>query len=975
MSFSRRLDTGIATALSFEDRVAQATVREHVDFERVFQYLCEEREKRMLQNDNMSMEEMSIVSLMRWFKCDFFKWCNKPACDNFDCDGRPSDMDPQGMAPPTAVEEREGGAYRVEVYRCRLCNRITRFPRYNKPAYMVKHSRRGRCGEFANVFGMLLRSLGYDVRYVLDFTDHVWVEVWIEALQRFVHCDPCERALDSPMVYEGGWKKKLTHVISCSRYGVDDAISRYSRSMHEVLSRRGTEFNETAAQEDIELKDIQLLSSFISQDLSRGTSDFFTKEFPASLFERFSRGISAFENLPEIPEELMDQRRTMHKADLESMRFLPPGALSPAEARGRTSGDLAWRQQRGEIQTMDGNSTNDCGADENALCTTGHDRPLNDIFRQLWQQAKASGRYRWLHDANGFIISKSFISEMLLELPFEAHIQNTHLQLPTTSFASSMTIHGLTLPLRKEGIHLYCVTNMNNALYSDDGALDSYVLQSVFGENAAIQSSNPIRDALARTQGGIVIVHLDSSQLLSTFTQLLSLVQQVFHLSEEQVASLRRPNRAYIIATAIATATLHDSQVSIVPGSAHVLSRDTFPLAAVKDGVSTSLSACLARVWIRNDVPSGALSSNPAVSGSSSLSASFEPLDNCLCSSVKEVLFSMDNETLDTFQTRAMSRLLIRTPPEDVHDHVATTCTGFSIVTDHTATKLTHSALFFDALGASTLRQQTGAKTWILSGSKCSVADTDTPPLPQGGHWQSHQLVVATFHDVGGGHHGDTVYWDGTNWLRSSNWSLSRVHLWAGTSLTNGVQCEYVEPGTGTTLLSPIFSSSEGSPQQSSFSMGPQHYVTALQVRAGSLIDGMSISRSDGQRVTVGGSGGSLIEVTWHPNDQETLLGFFGGCGGHLHNVGVVIKHIIGESSVPFSAVDPAAASYVLSADVLQVLYDAHGFMNDVKYINTVSCVRVFFVLILLFVDGWCHDFCCDRLLGSVGFAYGQCSQ
>jgi hypothetical protein len=156
-------------------------------------------------------------------------------------------------------------------------------------------------------------------------------------------------------------------------------------------------------------------------------------------------------------------------------------------------------------------------------------------------------------------------------------------------------------------------------------ALDSDVLQSIFGDNTSETgpSPGPIRDALGRAQGGIVIVHLDSSQLLSAFPQLLSSVQHMFHLSEEQVARLRGPNRAYIIAT------LHDTQVGIVPGSAQVLSRETFPLAVVEDGVSTSLSACLTRVWIRNDLPSAPPSGfHPARTPSSSLTASFEQLDD-----------------------------------------------------------------------------------------------------------------------------------------------------------------------------------------------------------------------------------------------------------------------------------------------------------------------------------------------------------
>ena len=47
-------------------------------------------------------------------------------------------------------EEKEGGAKRVEVHLCRLCNQTTRFPRYNA-ALKLLSSRRGRCGEWAKV--------------------------------------------------------------------------------------------------------------------------------------------------------------------------------------------------------------------------------------------------------------------------------------------------------------------------------------------------------------------------------------------------------------------------------------------------------------------------------------------------------------------------------------------------------------------------------------------------------------------------------------------------------------------------------------------------------------------------------------------------------------------------------------------------------------------------------------------------------
>lgn len=51
-------------------------------------------------------------------------------------------------------------------------------------------------------FLQICRSLGFDVRRVSDWTDHVWVEIWSEAEARWVHSDPCENAYDKPLMYE-----------------------------------------------------------------------------------------------------------------------------------------------------------------------------------------------------------------------------------------------------------------------------------------------------------------------------------------------------------------------------------------------------------------------------------------------------------------------------------------------------------------------------------------------------------------------------------------------------------------------------------------------------------------------------------------------------------------------------------------------------------------------------------------------------
>lgn len=166
-----------------------------------------DRAVQIEKSRGLEYQDALVQALVEWARNDFLKWVDPVKCQY--CGGQT-----EGIAGgiPTE-EERRYGAGRVELYRCTnpqsdCQNRITRFPRYSDLGKLLQ-TRTGRCGEFAAVFMLLLRSLHIRARYIWNSEDHVWNEYYSDSLERWVHVDSCEGARDKHLLYDQGWGKKM----------------------------------------------------------------------------------------------------------------------------------------------------------------------------------------------------------------------------------------------------------------------------------------------------------------------------------------------------------------------------------------------------------------------------------------------------------------------------------------------------------------------------------------------------------------------------------------------------------------------------------------------------------------------------------------------------------------------------------------------------------------------------------------------
>ncbi|XP_011091955.1 peptide-N(4)-(N-acetyl-beta-glucosaminyl)asparagine amidase isoform X3 [Sesamum indicum] len=330
----QRIRPYVDQVLMYEDPHRQEAARKTVPVEK----LEEKAMVALAREGNLKpakdeLDHAFLLQLLLWFK-QSFRWVNAPPCDS--CN---NDTINQGMGVANHSESLYG-ASRVELYCCKSCSNVTRFPRYNDPLKLLE-TRKGRCGEWANCFTLYCRAFGYESRLILDFTDHVWTECFSPYLGRWMHLDPCEGIHDNPLLYEKGWKKNLDYVIAVSRDGVCDVTKRYTRKWHEVLSRRV-------------ITTEPALASILS-DITRECRKNFVSEMLLKLDERDK-------------SEVEELERNLFSRD-DAAISLP----------GRQSGNKEWRISRSEF-----GSDNHCSISSSSCpvrrCVDEHVTKIYDAF-------------------------------------------------------------------------------------------------------------------------------------------------------------------------------------------------------------------------------------------------------------------------------------------------------------------------------------------------------------------------------------------------------------------------------------------------------------------------------------------------------------------------------------------------------------------------------------------------------------------
>jgi len=296
--FEHSIKFGLQRVKQYDEKVVKDKILNLLPLEEL-----KEDAKKNSENSGLHFKDEFVKSLLKWFRYKFFSWCDQPICTN--CNSKSGAY---FKTEPPSDEEKCWLASRTEVYKCNSCQNFNRFPRYNNPLKLCE-TKTGRCGEWANVFGCILKSLDYEVRFVDNFEDHVWNEYYSESLRRWVHVDSCETAWDTPLMYEQGWGRNMTFILAHSTSGIYDVTRRYVKDWNLIAGRRSN-------------NEIDKLNKFLEIH-----NNILRENTPPEMFEDLYN------------RDMAEQCELLRLKDIKEAEFI-----------GRQSGCEEWRKDRGEIK-------------------------------------------------------------------------------------------------------------------------------------------------------------------------------------------------------------------------------------------------------------------------------------------------------------------------------------------------------------------------------------------------------------------------------------------------------------------------------------------------------------------------------------------------------------------------------------------------------------------------------------------------
>jgi Transglutaminase-like superfamily len=183
------------------------------------------------ESANATLETATVKSFLEYFRRELPYYYS--ACLADDCGHRDNNHH-LGVIFPRKDEQGHKAAV-CELIVCSTCSQVSRFPRFNA-LNKVLDTRRGRCGEYSVLVLVMFELLGYKTRWVVDWADHVWVEIFLHG--RWTMCDPCEASIDEPLLYQS-WGKNSTFIFAFEKDGsVEDVTSTYTSHTQDLVDDR-----------------------------------------------------------------------------------------------------------------------------------------------------------------------------------------------------------------------------------------------------------------------------------------------------------------------------------------------------------------------------------------------------------------------------------------------------------------------------------------------------------------------------------------------------------------------------------------------------------------------------------------------------------------------------------------------------------------------------------------------------------------